>query len=291
MYRVPRRLASCLIGLVLLPSTSVAQNDWKQPWSDARDRPPRVDVSPSVGLLAPTDWSDLVLLGSISSVTGLLEQVLVRDLRVKPDSVVGAAVTYWRGKHGFRVQAGLSRSSLAIGGAPSPTQPVNNDELVAPRVDTWFYDLRGAFGLTDYSPGRWAFPYAFVGLGGITYDLSRPVSPPLLTFVEGGRELGGRGDIVIVEDNGRQFLLAVDELGLETVFAINFGVGTDFRIPLGPGAVGLRVEVSDNIARSPVGLRIRELSPLGGLASDSAVHFGRVHHFRVTAGLVVQIGR
>ena len=243
-----------------------------------------MDVSASVGLLVPTDWGDLVLLGSISPVSGILEQVLVRDLSVEVDAVFSGAVTYWQGKYGFRAHAGLSRSTLVFG------EPLGGggDPFTAD-IDTWFYDVRGAIGLVEYSPGRRIWPYVFVGFGGITYDLERPVSPPLLTFIERGPTI--QPDIVVVEDDGTQFIVAVDELRTETVLALNFGVGADFRIPMGAAGIGLRVELSDHVARSPVGLRIRELSPLGGLASDSTVHFGRVHHLRASAGLVVQVGR
>jgi hypothetical protein len=238
----------------------------------------------------PTDWSDLVLLGSISSLTGILEQVLVRDLRVKPDAVFGSAVTYWRSKYGVRVNAGFARSSLVIGGTPlGPTEP---GDLFSGDVDVWFYGVRGAIGLKEYAPTRLFWPYAFVGFGGITFDMARPVRPPLLTFIERSvPPFDGRGDIVIVGDLGEQFVVAVDELGLETVFALSFGVGNDLRIPVGAGSIGLRLEVSDDVARSPVGLRIRELTPAGGLTSESAVRFGRVHHLRVAAGLVVQFGK
>jgi hypothetical protein len=283
--------AACLIGLMLLPATAIAQDDWTQPWWDPRDRPARVDLGASAGLLAPTDWSDLVLLGSISSVTGLFEQVLVRDLRVDPDAVFGATVTYWRGKYGFRVNAGLSRSSLVVGGTSLGAEPP--DERLAGDLDVWFYEARGAIGLKEYHPARRVWPYGFFGFGGITYDLARPVRPPLLTFIERtvNGPLEGHGDIVIVGDIGQQFIVAVDELGLETVFALSFGVGTEFRIPVGGGGIGVRVEVSDNVARSPVGLRIRELTPAGGLTSESTVRFGRVHHLQATVGVVVQLGK
>ena len=280
----------CAGGLVLLPSAARAQ-DWDQPWSDSRDRPPRVDVSVSAGLLVPTDWSDLVLLGSISPVSGVLEQALVRDLSVEPEVVLGGALSYWRGKHGFRAQVGLSRSTLLIGSGLLDGQPVSGDPFEVDR-DTWFYEVRGAIGLVEYSPTRRAWPYVFVGFGGITYDLERPVSPPLLTFIERvPTRPGDTGDIIIIEDDGREFILAVDELRLETVPAVNFGVGADLRIPFGGGALGLRVELSDHVARSPVALRIRELGPAGGLTSLDTVRFGRVHHLRVSAGVVVQIGR
>ena len=278
---------------VLMPSPLMAQ-DWTQPWADPYDRPPRVDVSASIGFLAPTDWSDLVLLGSISSTTGVLEQLLVRDLRVHPDKEFGAAVTYWRGKYGFRVQGGLSSSSVAIGG-PAPLgfqSSTGSDDLLSIDVDTWVYDIRGVVGLLEYAPRRWVLPYAFAGFGGITYDLASRVSPPLLTFIERGRSgTGTGGDIVVVDVNSRNFLLAIDELEVETVFALNFGVGTDFRIPLGPAGIGLRLEISDHVAHSPVGLRIGELRRSGSLTSDTGVQFGLVHHLRAAAGLVVQVGR
>jgi hypothetical protein len=289
MRHVGLRLFLSLIGLVLLPAASAAQDDWTQPWSDPRDRPPRVDVSVFAGLLAPTDWSDLVLLGSISSFTGVFEQVLVRDLRVEPDIAFGSAVTYWRGKYGVRVNAGFARSSLVIGGTPLGSE---GPEDLSGDVDLWFYGVRGAIGLKEYAPTRRFWPYAFVGFGGITFDMARPVRPPLLTFIEHSvQPFDGRGDIVIVGDAGQQFLVAVDELGLETVLALSFGVGNDFRIPIGAGSIALRVEASDDVARSPVGLRIRELTAAGGLTSESAVRFGSVHHLRVAAGVVVQFGK
>jgi hypothetical protein len=267
------------IGL-LLPGTAAAQ-DWSMPWSDPRDRPPRVDFNASAGLLVPTDWSDLVLLGSVSPASGVQEQVLVRDLRVEPGTVFSAAVTYWKSKYGFRVHAARSESSLLIGDEPGSID-----------LDTWLYDVRGAIGLIEYTPGRWVWPYAFFGFGGITYDLERTITPPLLTFIERGPiRSPGREDIVIVEDSGRQFLLAVDELGLETVFAFNFGVGTDLRIPFGPAGVGVRLEVSDHIAPSPLNLQIHELSSFGVPPSRTAVRFGAVHHLRAAVGLVLQVGR
>lgn len=290
MLRVRLRPFLCLIGLVLMPAVSAAQDDWTQPWSDPRDRPPRVDVSVSAGLVAPTDWSDLVLLGSISSLTGVFEQVLVRDLRVKPDAVFGSAVTYWRSKYGVRVNGGFARSSLVVGAGPLGN--TESGDLFSADVDVWFYGVRGAIGLKEYAPTRLFWPYAFVGFGGITFDIARPVRPPLLTFIEHSvRPFDGRGDIVIVGDLGEQFVLAVDELGLETVFAFSFGVGNDLRIPIGSGSIGLRLEVSDDVAESPVGIRIRELTAAGGLTSESAVRFGNVHHLRVAAGVVVQFGK
>lgn len=287
----PMQLASCLILLVLLPSSSAAQDDWSQPWSDSRDRPPRVDVSVSGGVFLPTDWSDLVLLGTISPLTGVLEQILVRDLRVDPDTFLGAAVTYWRGRYGFRVNGGFSRSSLLIGG--TRLSELDTDDALMGDVDVWVYGVRGVIGLQDYTPARRVWPYAFVGLGAITYDMDRPVRPPLLTFIERrvNPPFNTNGEIVVVGHLGEEFVLAVDELNLETVLAFSFGVGTEFRIPLGDGGIGLRAEISDDVANSPVQLRIRELSPFGGLTPESAVRFGHVHHLRAAASIVFQFGK
>jgi hypothetical protein len=284
------RLVACFVALALLPSSALAQ-DWTQPWSDPRDRPPRVDLSVNAGMLAPTDWSDLVVLGTISPFAGALEQVLVRDLRVEPDSVFGAAVTYWQDRYGFRVQAALSQSSIVAG-----SEAFNNvslpGEFRAASVDSWFYDVRGAIGLVKYSPTRRVWPYVFVGLGGITYDLDRTISPPLLTFIQrSGGGTPGTDELVVIEDDGREFLLSIDELGLETVLSGNFGVGTDLRIPMGGAGIGLRFELADHVAPSPLKVRIRELGRSGGLTSDSSVGFGLVHHLRLSAGLVLQIGR
>jgi hypothetical protein len=273
--------------IAMLPSVVAAQT-WDEPWSDPRDRPPRIDLSVSAGMLAPSDWSDLVLLGTLSPVSGLLEQVLVRDVRVEPDAVYSGALTYWRDRYGFRVHGALSRSSLTVGASPEST-----GRLLSADVNTWFYDVRGAVGLVRYSPTRKVWPYVFAGLGGITYDLDRTVSPPLLTFIE--RPIGrpaGPGQIVVVDDDGGgEFLLAIDELGLESVLALNFGAGADLRLPFSGGGIGLRLEVSDHIAESPLGVRIRELNPAGGLTRDDLVRFGTVHHLRATAGFVIQIGR
>ena len=283
-------LAQLVVTLTLFPVPTIAQ-DWSQPWADEEDRPPRVDLSASAGYLLPTRWSSLVLVGSISPVSGVLEQILTRDLRVEPDTQFAAAVTYWRGRYGFRTQAGFSRSSLTVGRTPLGATPSPTADATSVDIDTWLYDVRGAIGFTEYRPTRWVWPYGFVGLGGITYDLKQPVSPPLTFVARGPIRTDSSANTVIVADDGRQFLLAANELGTETVFAVNFGLGTDFRVPLGPGGVGLRLEVSDHVASSPLGLRVRELSPFGALVSDGGVRFGLVHHLSATAGVVVQIGR
>jgi hypothetical protein len=261
----------------MLPAAAAAQ-DWTMPWTDPRDRPARVDVSLSGGYAMPTDWTDRVVLGSTSSATGVFEQVLVPNLRVDAGPVVGAAVSYWKAKYGVRVNVARSAGSLVSAGAAIAD------------VNTWSYDVRGAIGMLDYTPTRIAWPYFFIGLGGVTYDLSRTIAPPLSTFIE-RQPTTSLDRLAVILRGGREFLLQVDELDLETVPALSIGVGTDFRLPLGPGGVGVRVEVSDQISPSPLEIRLHELSGLGAGESSVPVDFDLVHNLRASAGLVIQFGR
>jgi hypothetical protein len=282
------------VGVMLLCARPSAGQGLPDLWADPLDRPPRFDFSFNVGADAATDWSDLVLLGSISPAFGVIEQVLVRDLRVEPDTQVSGAVTYWRGRYGFRAQAGRSRSRLVLGGQPVElSQPA-----VTPRLsnsidlDTWSYDVRGVVGLIEYSPRAWVWPYASFGFGGITYLMDDSVAPPLLTFIERGRSgTANIDELTVVDRGGSEFLLAVDEVADETVFAFNLALGADLRLPIGGGGLALRLEGSDHIASSPVGLRIGQLRRSSVLASDAGATFGLVHHLRVAAGVVVFIGR
>lgn len=289
MHRTRFTFVMAFLAVGLVPAFASAQG-WDQPWSDPRDRPPRFDVSLTAGMAAPSDWSDLVLLGSVSSVAGAFEQVLVRDVRVEPDALFGGSFSYWRDRYGFRAGATLSRSSLTIGGTSLDAANPGRDVLSA-NVNTWSYDVRGVISLIKYEPARPALPYVFFGFGGITYDLEHTITPPLLTFIQQPGNVVGEGGIIVHDDGDRQFLLAVDELGIETVPAFSFGFGSDFRVPFGGGALGLRVEISDHISPSPLRVRVRELNAFGGLTNDDAVDFGTVHELRALAGLVVQIGK
>jgi hypothetical protein len=283
MRQATRVLIRLAFALALLPAPALGQ-DWSQPWADSEDRPPHVDLSLSAGILSLTRWSDLVLLGSISPTSGVLEQIVAQDLHVKPATELTAAATYWRGRYGLRGQAGFSHSSLRIGNTTG--------EVTSVGMDTWLYDLRGVVGFDDYRPSRLIWPYGFIGFGGVTYNLKKSVIPSL-TFIDQGpgrRDASGQ-TVIIIAGDGRQFLITTNALSTETVFAVNFGAGTDFRLPLGPGGVALRLEASDHVAPSPLALRIQELSPVGALASDTGLRYRLVHHLSATVGLVVQIRR
>ena len=290
MRCVPLVLVPFLVAVTIVPSPAFAQ-DWSQPWADPEDRPPRVDISVSGGLLMPTRWSDVALLGSFTPAQGALEQVLSRDARVKTDSEFTTTATYWRSRYGFRAHAGFSRSSLRISditGAGDPSATVGGG-MTSVGIDTWLYDVGGAIGFVDYSPSRRLWPYGFIGLGGITYDLKQTIVPPL-TFIARPPTATGSNTTVVVSD-GRQLLLTTNALSTETAFAVNVGVGTDFRIPLRKGGVALRLELADHVSRSPLAFRVESLAPFGTVSADSGVRDRLVHHLSATAGFVVQIGR
>jgi hypothetical protein len=275
MRKTEAGICSALLTIVILgsPLSAAAQTDLFA----IPPGPKRVDLSGSGGFLLSTDWSDLVLLGSVSTVSGTLEQVLVRDLQVEPGPVFDGVVTYWEGRYGFRAHGGYASSCLAPGG---------NCGSGAIDVKAYMYDIGGSIGLMDYRRGALAWPYAFVTLGAITYDLERTIGPPL-SFIE-HRPPGTNADRVFVFDDPDQLLIAIDELGVETRFALNLGVGADLRIPLGPASVGLRLEVSDSIHRSPVDLRVADVERAG---TTQFIDFGYVHNMRAAAGLVIQFGR
>jgi hypothetical protein len=294
MVHTTLKVVALLAGMALFCAPAGSAQGLPDPWADPADLPARVDVSASLGVGAPTDWSDLVVLGTISPVFGVFEQVLVRDLRVKRDTEIGGAVTYWRGRYGFRTHVSLSRSTLIVGGEPvdASQSPFPPGPEASVHLDTWSYDVRGVVGLTEYNSRAWVWPYASVGLGGITYDLATPVRPPLLTFIDRSRAQAiTPEELAILDQRSSEFLLALNEVAKETVFAVNFAVGTDLRIPVGPGGVGLRLELSDQISPSPVNLRIGELRRASLLESDTGVRFRPVHHLRAAAGFVVYIRR
>ena len=280
------RFATALGLLCMSPTLAAAQRDLFSPPIDPR----RVDVSGSAGFRLSTDWSDLVLLGSVSPVTGVFEQVLARDLVVVPGLQFDATLMYWEGRYGFRAHGGYSRSCLAVGRYCGQLASLSGASRSSVDVKMSSYDIGGAIGLLDYDRGRWVWPYVFAGIGGVTYDLNQNVGPPLGMFIERAPSRTADRQLVLTRDRGDGILIVIDELGLETKLALNLGIGTDFRVPVGSGSVGLRVEVSDYVHESPLNLRIAEIEALNA-GAGGRVGFGLVHNLRAGAGLVVQFGR
>jgi hypothetical protein len=250
---------------------------------DIAPGPRRVDVSGAGGFLLSTDWSDLVLLGSVSTVTGTAEQVLARDLVIEPGPVFDTAVTYWEGRHGFRVHGGFARSCLSANRTCTTAVGPSSGTV---DVNTYIYDVGGAVGLVEYRRNRKVWPYVFLGIGAVTYDLADGVGPPL-SVVERRPPAGGATIVVADTD---QSLIVIEELGLETKFTWNFGVGTDFRIPVPGGSIGVRLEVSDHLHDSPVDIEITDLEGVTPVR-DVETDFGWVHNLRAAVGFVVQFGR
>jgi hypothetical protein len=92
----------------------------------------------------------------------------------------------------------------------------------------------------------------------------------------------------IVSRDPDTLLISIDELGVESRIAFNFGVGTDFRIPFGPAGLGVRLELSDHIHESPLNLQVLAFEPF---QDDHILNFGAVHNLRAAIGVVVQAGR
>jgi opacity protein-like surface antigen len=252
---------------------------------DSPPGPPRVDISATGGWLLSSDWSDTVLLGSVSPVTGALEQVLVRDLVVDPGPVYDGTVTYWEGRYGFRAHAGYGKSCLAVGRSCGNLAAITPGESGTVKVKQYSYDIGGAIGFLSYDDDRWVWPYAFGGIGGVTYDLDRTVGPPL-TFIQGQPSVPGGP---VVSHGPSTLLISLEELGVESRIAFHLGFGTDFRIPLGSAGLGVRVELSDSMHESPLDVEVVALDAFR--RSDAELDFGIVHNLRAALGVVVQFGR
>jgi hypothetical protein len=265
-----------LIPLILAVPALAGAQDWDSPWSDPRDRPARVDLSLSGGYAMSSDWSDLVVLGSVSSTSSVIDQVLTPAFDVDLGPVFGGSVSYSKTKYGFRVSAARLNSTLKTSG-------VNIVD-----VGTWSYDIRGTMGLVEYTPSRGVLPYLFVGVGGNTYNYEKTITPPLSSALPAFPP--PQADVIVIERNGGRYVLEVDEYGRESVFAMNFGIGTDLRVPTNAGAIGVRLELMDHVSPSPLGIRIHELN-LYNPASTVPIRTGALHHLRASAGLVVQFGR
>ena len=275
-------LLLCIL-LIGAPASAAAQWD---PFNPPRD-PKHVDISGAAGFRLSTDWSDLILLGSVSPSTGALEQVLGRDLVFVPGPVFDATVMYWEGRYGFRAHGGFSRRCLAVGSHCGTIQTLNGPTRGSVDVDASYYDIGGAYGLVDYRRNPWVWPYVFAGVGGVTYDVTQNISPPLQMFIEQRPPVNP--NITVTNDRTQPLLIAVNELGLETKFAFNLGFGTDFRVPLGAAGIGVRLELADDIHVSPLAIEVAELNSLRNDVVQANARW--VHNLRASAGLVMHFGR
>jgi hypothetical protein len=296
-------LVSSFLPLLLVVPVA-AQTDttrFDRLWGREYDGPRRLELSAFAGYALSTDWSDLVALHVSDVHGGLHRQVLLRSVAVAPGAGGGAAVTYWRGRHGFRVTAGYTRSCLTtaprcVDGDPAP--PAQDAALTVAEVpmDVWRYGVEGIIGLRNWADSRWWRPYAVLGLGGVAYDPEAgalPIFPGTFETVVPAPD-GGTGTVVIT--NGTDtFLLATDELGFEHVLGLTLGIGMDVRIPVGIGGLALRVELADQMTRSPFSVTVTRIDDDGrrfnaGRRDEFIFNSEVIHNLRATAGFALELG-
>lgn len=298
MRSIKPALVRSLRPLVLVPalllSATPAAAQQRDLWTEY-DGPRRLEFAVNGGLFLSSNWSNLVFLETIDRSGDVGRQVLLREFAVAPKLGGTGSITYWRGRYGFRVHAGFVRSCVTTGNRCEGSRLPEQDELEVTEIDmdTWSYGVQGIVGLMEHTTGQWFRPYLIVGAGGVTYDLEHPLSTVLPgPFTSTGPvRVGGGGTTVLLNDPAT-YLIAVDEVSLETRFALNLGIGTDFRIPVGPGGLGLRLELSDQISQSPVSLNVVRLDRGIGFHSrgfDEVAFNGRtVHNWRLSAGLMFE---
>jgi hypothetical protein len=300
-----RPLAPLLVVLLLLPASTpapvVAQTDstrFDRFWGGDYDGPRRIEVAAAAGYALSTDWSDRVALQVLDAQGGVHQQVLLRNVAVAPGASVAGSFTYWRGRHGFRVSVGHSRSCLTTSSRCDGTDdpPADGDAALAVAevpLDVWRYGVEGLVGLRNWEDSRLWRPYAVVGAGGVTYD----PGGRSLALVPGSFETvieRGDGQGVVITHGHTTFLVATSELGLEHVFGLTLGAGMDVRVPIGIAGVGLRLELVDQITSSPFSVRVARLDDGGrrypAYRDDVVFRSNAVHNLRLTAGLLIEFG-
>lgn len=286
-------------GLLLTTTEGSAQS-----WEEDPAPPPAprtLDVSLGGGALVSSDWSDFVVLGSFGGTTGTFQQVLLRELRVRPAAMADVALSYWEGRYGVRLHAGFSRSCLAVGSRCAVSGPAAGDTpFSSPTeeigIDTWLLEVGGMIRLVEPRPGRVLRPYFFLGLGAMAYDPDEGLDRILPRYIDVDRPVEiDDGVVVIVVDETTTFLLAQEELGFTPRVAGHLGVGTDVRLPIGRGGTGLRLEVSDHVTSSPLRIEFARVSGGGVGRREAALErivydFGSVHNLRFAASLVFEFG-
>lgn len=279
------------ILLLLAAPLSAQQPDPFKPY----DGPRRLELSVTAGYFWSSDWSDLVLFESLGAVGDEARRVLMPSLASAPGAGGQAAITYWKGRLGFRLAAAYTESCITAeprcdDGRPAPAAGGNGQQNATEvSLKTYSYGVQGIVGMSEYSPSQWFRPYFLVGFGGVTYDPDQSVPTFLASQAGTGANLdsyaGGPG----------QYTFAIDQAGLETRFSVALGLGTDLRLPVGPGGLSLRFEVADHISQSPLGVRLSRLSSGSLLDNDRGIEqvdlgVGAVHNLRGQIGLAIEFG-
>lgn len=283
-----------LIPILLLVASPLAaqQPDPYRPY----DGPRRLEFSAGVGYFWSSDWSNLVLFESFGVTGDEARRVVVPGLASAPGAGGQAAITYWKGRLGFRLFGAYSESCVTSAtrcGKNRPA-PIGGDAPAITPVEvslkTYSYGAEAVVGLLEYSDMQWFRPYLLVGGGGVTFDPAESV-PRFSSNTAGGT--GTPGTYIVAGPT--QYTFQLNQVGLESRFAVNLGIGTDFRLPVGPGGLSIRAEVSDQVSQSPLGLRLTRLSDGGANTrydpfQQVDLGVSAVHNIRATVGLAIEFG-
>jgi hypothetical protein len=295
---VSRVLVPALL-LSALPVTAQQRDLWGE-----YDGPRRVEFAVGGGLFLSSAWSDRVFLESFSVVGITNRQLLLRGFSMSPEFGGSGSFTYWKGRYGFRVQAGFVHGCATTGGGDCDDvvlPPFDDLPIADVEMNQYSYGVQGIIGLTEYSPTQQIRPYVLLGAGGVTFDLDQPLSalfPGPLTTTEPVRI--NDDNLIFVVADPTTLVFSVSDVSVASSFALNLGIGTDLRAPLGSGAFGFRFEFLDQIAKSPLSLRVARLdggffTPWGcGFDCDgiSEIEFNDrfVHNWRLSAAVFVEFG-
>lgn len=288
---------------ILLPALMLAVTPAAAQPGDLWNAGPRsVDISVTGGLFVSTDWSQNVFLESFQSSGVTQRQTLLRGFSVAPGFGATAAVTYWEGRHGFRVYAGFTGTCVTTGNDCDDVVLLPDEVFPrrAPDMNQYTYGFQGIVGLVDWSRDQWWRPYFIVGAGGVTYDIDDDFAlllPGPITVSDPG-VINGIDRIAVVDDPGT-FLFAIDQVGIETKFAVNLGIGFDLRAPMRDRGIGFRFEASDQITQTPLSLTVTRLD--GGVIDGHCCGFRNdisqvdinqrsVHNWRLSGGVLFEFG-
>jgi hypothetical protein len=286
--------ARLFVPILLLAAASPLAAQQPDPFKPY-DGPRRLELSAGLGYFWSSDWSNLILFESFGATGTDGRQVLMPGLAAAPGAGGQAAITYWKGRLGFRLVGAYAESCVTsatrCGGNRSAPTGGGSPTLAPVEVSlkTYSYGVQGVVGLSEFSESQWFRPYFVVGGGGVTYDPSEA----LPRFLPTSGNVGPTATVIV--PGPTQYAFTVEQAGLESRFAVSFGVGTDFRIPVGPGGLSIRAEVSDLVSQSPLGVRLTRLNEGGSnIRSDRFqqvdLGVGAVHNVRATVGLAIEFG-
>ena len=288
--RAPARLALVALALPLLAlPVALRAQDYEDMFDNPYlGQPKSLSLEAFGGAYWSTPWNDLVLLGSVNS-GNTVEQVLLRQVQVQADRVYGGSVTYRRGRGGFRVEASYAESCLQLAGSCDPLLQGSATQVPLPRrigVNTWTADVAAEVSLVPIKGGEAFRPFLLIGGGAVVYAPKGGAAQLLPQFLDiTGGTSSTIGTQVTVEFPGAGTVVAdVRGIGMETMFSGVLGAGTDVRVPIGNGGVGLRLQAIDHITNSPM-----HVSILQGFTTPqpATFNFGSIQNIRVSAGVVV----